>query len=353
MNSTDVSTSPPIAISQVDGSVESMTFPAARRNKVIPGIAGGAPWLATDMTETYRAVEFSEYGDSSVLHLSELPIPAPGPGQVRIAVRAASVNPIDWKIRSGKAFPAKFPAIPGGDVAGVVEAVGPDVTEFAAGDEVLGSATGGGYAEIVLAEATALAAKPAKLSWEQAAAVPAVTKTAYRALGLLGLEKGETVLIDGAAGGVGTVAVQLAVRRGLTVIGTASEANHDYLRSLGAVPVVYGDGLAERVREVAPDGVHAALDASGRGSLPALIELTGGTSRVITIAAPDAGDHGVRFTGGNPAEDVPGALAEGVQLVADGHLRLPVAGTYPLAEAAAAQDESEAGHVRGKLILLP
>ncbi|MFD8496597.1 NADP-dependent oxidoreductase [Amycolatopsis sp. NPDC059657] len=305
------------------------------------------------MTETYRAVEFSEYGDSSVLKVAERPVPAPGPGQVRITVRAASVNPIDWKIRSGKAFPARFPAIPGGDIAGVVDAVGDGVTEFAVGDEVLGSATGGGYAEVVLAEVAALTAKPAKLSWEQAAAIPAVTKTAYRALGLLNLAKGETLVIDGAAGGVGTVALQLAVRRGLTVIGTASESNHEYLRSLGAIPVIYGGGLADRVRAAAPGGVDAALDASGRGSLPALIELTGGTERVITIAAPDAADHGVRFTGGSPSEEVPGALADGTQLVADGHLQLPVAGTYPLAEAGAAQDESEAGHVRGKLILLP
>ncbi|SDW37339.1 NADPH:quinone reductase [Amycolatopsis xylanica] len=305
------------------------------------------------MTETYRVVEYSEHGDSSVLKVAERPVPAPGPGQVRITVRAASVNPIDWKIRSGKAFPATFPVIPGGDVAGVVDAVGDGVTEFAVGDEVLGSATGGGYAEVVLAAADALTAKPAKLSWEQAAAIPAVTKTAYRALALLNLEQGETLVIDGAAGGVGTVAIQLAVHRGLTVIGTASETNHEYLRSLGAIPVVYGNGLADRVRAAAPAGVDAALDASGRGSLPALIELTGGTERVITIAAPDAADHGVRFSGGDPSENVPGALADGTQLVADGKLQLPVAGTYPLAEAAAAQDESEAGHVRGKLILLP
>lgn len=307
------------------------------------------------MTDTYRAIAFTEYGDSGVLKLVEREVPEPGPGQVRIAVRAASVNPIDWKIRSGgmaAVYPATFPAIPGGDIAGVVDAVGENVSAFAVGDEVLGSGIGG-YAEIVLADPANLTRKPETLSWERAAALPAVVTTAYRALNLLKLSEGETLLIDGAAGGVGTVAVQLAVARGLTVIGTASEANHDYLRSLGAVPVRYGDGLADQVRTAAPQGVDATFDASGRGSLATLVELTGGPDRVITIAAPDAADHGVHFTSGRAEESVPGALAEGVALAAEGKLELPVARVYPLAEAGAAQDESEAGHVRGKLILVP
>jgi NADPH:quinone reductase-like Zn-dependent oxidoreductase len=307
------------------------------------------------MTDTYRAIAFSEFGDSGVLKLVEREIPEPGPGQVRVAVRAASVNPIDWKIRSGgmaAVYPTVFPAVPGGDVAGVIDAVGEDVSAFAVGDEVLGSGIGG-YAEIVLAEPAKLTRKPEALSWEQAAALPVAVTTAYRALNLLKLGEGETLLIDGAAGGVGTVAVQLAVARGLTVIGTASEANHDYLRSLGAVPVRYGEGLADRVRTVAPQGVDATFDASGRGSLATLVELTGGPERVVTIAAPDAAEHGVHFTSGRPEESVPGALAEGAALAAEGKLELPVARVYPLAEAGAAQDESEAGHVRGKLVLVP
>lgn len=307
------------------------------------------------MTDTYRAITFTEYGDSGVLKLVEREVPEPGPGQVQVAVRAASVNPIDWKIRSGglaAVYPATFPAVPGGDVAGVIDAVGEGVSSFAVGDEVLGSGIGG-YAEIVLADPAKLTPKPEALSWEQAAALPVVVTTAYRALNLLKLSEGETLLIDGAAGGVGTVAVQLAVARGLTVIGTASEANHDYLRSLGAVPVRYGDGLADRVRTAVPQGVDASFDASGRGSLATLVELTGGPERVITIAAPDAAEHGVHFTSGRPEESVPGALAEGAALAAEGKLELPVARVYPLAEAAAAQDESEAGHVRGKLVLVP
>ncbi|MFI6302680.1 NADP-dependent oxidoreductase [Amycolatopsis thailandensis] len=306
------------------------------------------------MTDTYRSIAFTEYGDSRVLHVLDRELPEPGPGQVRVAVRAAGVNPIDWKIRAGlmaEVFPTEFPAVPGGDVAGVIDATGEGVSGFTAGDEVLGTGIGG-YAEYVLAEAASVIRKPESLSWELAAALPAVVNTAYRALNLLDLEKGETLLVDGAAGGVGTIAVQLAVARGLTVVGTASEANHDYLRSLGAVPVQYGEGLAERVRAAAPQGIDASFDASGH-SLSALVELTGGPKRVITIAASDAADHGVRFTSGSPAEQVPGSLAEGAALAAEGKLTLPISRVYPLAEAAAAQDESEAGHVRGKLVLVP
>jgi len=306
------------------------------------------------MTDTYRSIAFTEYGDSGVLQVLDRELPEPGPGQVRIAVRAAGVNPIDWKIRAGlmaEVFPTEFPAVPGGDVAGVGDAIGEGVSGFAAGDEVLGSGIGG-YAEFVLADPAKLTRKPESLSWELAAALPVVVNTAYRALNLLDLQEGETLLVDGAAGGVGTIAVQLAVARGLTVVGTASEANHDYLRSLGAVPVQYGEGLAERVRAVAPQGIDASFDASGQ-SLATLVELTGGPKRVVTIAAADAADHGVRFTSGSPAEQVPGSLAEGAALAAEGKLTLPISRVYPLAEAAAAQDESQAGHVRGKLVLVP
>ncbi|EWM10863.1 NADP-dependent oxidoreductase [Kutzneria sp. 744] len=303
------------------------------------------------MSNTYRAVEYREHGDSSVLTLGERPVPEPGRGQVRLAVRAAGVNPFDWKVRRGlfgPSMPGSFPAVPGSDVAGVVEAVGPGVTAFAVGDEVLGAASGS-YAEVALASADNLVAKPAGLSWAEAAALNTGVTTAYRALALLKLEPGETLLIDGAAGTVGTVAAQIAVARGVTVIGTASERNHQYLRSLGVKPVLYGDGLMDRVDALGQ--VDAALDASGRGGLPALIELTGGPERVITIADNNAGDFGVHFTTGSPDEQVPGALAEGVALAAAGKLKLSVA-TYPLEEAAEAQDESEEGHVRGKLVLL-
>lgn len=304
------------------------------------------------MSNTYRAVEYREHGDSSVLELGEREAPEPGRGQVRLAVRAAGVNPFDWKVRRGlfgPSMPAEFPAVPGTDVAGVVDAVGPDVTEFAVGDEVLGAASGS-YAEITLASAANLVRKPAGLSWAEAAALNTGVTTAYRALALLDLAKGETLLITGASGAVGSIAAQIAVARGVRVIGTANERNHEYLRSLGVLPVQYGDGMVDRIDALGQ--VDAALDTAGQGMLPALIELTGGADRVITIADGQAGELGVRFSsGGSPDERVPGALAEGVELAATGRLKLPVA-TYPLHEAAEAQDESEEGHVRGKLVLI-
>ncbi|MGW5364406.1 NADP-dependent oxidoreductase [Actinopolymorpha pittospori] len=306
------------------------------------------------MADTYRAVVFSEYGDPDVLRVVERDAPRPGPGEVRIAVRAAGVNPFDWKVRSG-VMPlvpeGGFPSVPGVDVAGVVEEVGEGVTEYAVGDEVLGAASSGSYAEVAVAPVEKITAKPSGVSWEVAGGLSVAATTTYRVLALLDLTPGETVLIDGAAGGVGTVAVQVARHRGLTVIGTASERNHDYLRSLGAIPVTYGDGLADRVRAVAPQGVDAAVDASGRGSLATLVDLTGGPERVVTIADGAAADLGVRFTFGGP-DEVPGSLADAVALVAAGKLILPIARTYSLAEAASAHRDSEAGHVQGKLVLL-
>lgn len=306
------------------------------------------------MGERYRAVVFYEYGGPEVLRLAELNAPLPGPGQVRVVVRAAGVNPIDWKIRGGAMAGTsrrEFPVVPGVELAGVVDRLGEGVTQFAVGDQVLGTAPGA-YAELALAQVGSLTAKPARLPWEVAAALPVAATTAYRVLSLLGASAGQTLLVDGAAGGVGTVTVQVARHRGLTVIGTASENNHAYLRSLGVVPVRYGEGLAERVRAAAPQGVDIALDASGRGSLPALVELTGDPGRVVTIADyPGAAALGARFSSGGP-DEVPGSLADAVALTEAGTISIPIARTYPLAEAAQAHRDSEAGHVRGKLVLL-
>lgn len=307
------------------------------------------------MEDTYQAVVFCEYGDPDVLRTVELEAPQPGLGQVRIAVRAAGVNPIDWKIRSGamaEMMPVEFPVVPGVDVAGVVDRVGEGVTEFAVGDEVLGKAASGSYAELALAHVDRITAKPAGVSWEVAASLPVAATTAYHVLDQLEITAGETIVIDGAAGGVGTVAVQIAGQRGITVVGTASERNHDYLRWLGALPVSHGDALAERVRAIAPQRVDCALDASGRGSLPALIDLTGGAERVITLADPGANTLGVRFAVGEP-NDIPGILADAASLVAAWTISLPIARTYPLSDAATAHRDSQAGHVRGKLVLLP
>ena len=245
-----------------------------------------------------KAVVIDEFGDPEVLHVSDRELPEPGTGQVRVRVRAAGVNPVDGKIRSGAAqqmFPTQLPAVLGFDIAGTIDQVGPGIDGLAVGDDVLGFANGGGYAEYALT--TTVVPKPAQLEWAAAAALPVAAETALRVLGLLKVTQGDTVLIHGAAGAVGTVAVQVAVSRGATVIGTASEGNHDYLRELGATPVVYGGGLVDRVRAVAPDGIDAVLDAAGQGALPDSIELRGGTSRIVTIADPDAFRLGVPFSG--------------------------------------------------------
>lgn len=307
------------------------------------------------MTETYRAVEFSEYGGPEVLRVVDRELPHPGPGQVLVEVRAAGVNPLDWQLRSGAVaamMPVEFPSVPGGDVAGVVAEAGADVTDFAAGDEVFGSIGSGGYAEFALAPAAQLARKPGGLSWEVAAGLPVAVNTAYQVLADLGVKAGETLVVDGAAGGVGSVAVQIARHLGVTVIGTAGEHNHAYLRSLGAEPVTYGEGFAERARAVAVKGVDAAFDAAGKGSLPALVELTGDPARVVTIADHRAAEHGVRFAFAGP-DTVRERLEQAAALTLSGELGLSVARTYSLSQAADAHRESAGDHVRGKLIIVP
>jgi NADPH:quinone reductase-like Zn-dependent oxidoreductase len=296
-----------------------------------------------------KAVTFSEYGGPEVLQLAQVEEPHAGPGQVRVRVRAAGVNPIDWKIRRGLMAtfrPVKFPSVPGVEFAGVVDQVGERVSHIGVGDEVLGSGVGT-YAEYVVTDQFVL--KRRNLSREVASGLSVVARTAHRGLQQLGVRAGDTLLVHAAAGGVGGVAVQLARQLGATVIGTASERNHEYLRSLGAIPVTYGPGLGARVRAFAPNGVNAVFDAAGHGALPESIKLAGGPDRVITIADPEAATHGVRFVQAPWNAD---ALSRIAGQVAAGDLTVPVARTYRLEEAAAAQQESETGHVRGKIVLL-
>jgi NADPH:quinone reductase-like Zn-dependent oxidoreductase len=310
---------------------------------------------------TSKVVQYRRYGGPEVLELVDREDPTPGPGQVRVAVRAAAVNPLDWKLRGGAMAPGDAPdepQVPGYDVAGVVDALGEGVTAFAVGDEVVGKATGGGYAEEVVANVRALVRKPAEIAWETAAALPVVATTAYRALALLGLGEGDhtgtTIVIDGAAGSVGVFAVQLAVARGATVIGSAGEAHQDEVRALGATPVVYGEGLADRVRAVAPDGVDLGFDTSGYGGLRDLVALTGSPEKAITIADyAGAQELGVTFTSGGDPDDESRALTEALGLLAEGRLRAPTVVTYPLAEAGRAQDDNQTRRVAGKLVLLP
>jgi NADPH:quinone reductase-like Zn-dependent oxidoreductase len=297
-----------------------------------------------------RAVVYTEHGGPDVLHVADVEEPHAGAGQIRVAVRAAGVNPVDWKARSGM-MPGKVPAVDGREAAGVIDEVG-DGVAAATGDEVFGLAIGGGAAEYTLMEI--FAGRPPSASWAEVAGLPVAVETSVRVFTVLGgLSAGQTIVIDGAAGGVGAAAVQLAKARGARVIGTASERNHEFLRSLGAEPTTYGPGLVERVRALAPDGVDLAFDTAGKGSVPELIELTGDPARVASIADFGAAGLGIKVTGGAGAERAAAALPEAAELIEAGRFRPLVAQTFRFDQAAEAHRVSEAGHVRGKLILTP
>ncbi|MGW1890597.1 NADP-dependent oxidoreductase [Streptomyces sp. NPDC002004] len=299
------------------------------------------------------AITFSEYGGPEVLALSQVATLEPGPGQVRIRVRATAVNPIDVRIRAGMmqgVFPVAFPMVPGWDVAGVVDKVGEGATA-SVGDEVLGVAAVGGYSEYALLDRPF--AKPKELSFETAAAMVTVGEAAYRAIEHLGVQPGRTLLIHGAGGSVGTVAVQVAAARGITVIGTTAEEDVERINGLGAIAVPYGEGWVERVEAVAPGGVDFVFDASGAGVLAESVALAGDAGKVITIADPSFAQHGVRFTGMDPADRFPEALPQLADLIAAGKLDVPVWRSYPLAEAAQAHADIEARRNQGKVVLLP
>ena len=297
-----------------------------------------------------RAVQFDEYGGPEVLHLAEVPEPHAGPGQVRVAVEAVGVNPVDHKIRSGAVadmMPVDLPHVPGFDSAGVVDEVGADVVGVAVGDRVFGNGPGA-TAEFAVLDAFALV--PTDLTLEQAAALPVAVETSARVLDLLDLHPGQLVVVDGAAGGVGTAAVQIAVARGLTVVGTASEGNHDYLRELGAIPTTYGEGLADRVHALVDEPVAGALDLAGKGGVAELAVLTGDPGRVVTIADFSAGSRGVLVsTGGDPGAWY--ALGEVARLIEEGRFRVVADHVFPWSRAAEAHELSESGHVRGKIVL--
>ncbi|MFG2340106.1 NADP-dependent oxidoreductase [Streptomyces yangpuensis] len=303
-----------------------------------------------------KAITYSAYGTPASLTLVDAPQPKVGPGEVLVRVRAAGVNPVDWKLAAGYLDPileVRHPVIPGWDVAGVVEAVGPDTSDFAVGDEVYGYVRKewvelGTYAELVAAPVRTLARKPRGLTFEQAAGVPLAGLTAYQSLIRVGVRSGETVLIHSAAGGTGSFGVQIAVALGLRVIGTAGAHNHDYLRSLGAEPVLYGEGLADRVRELAPGGVDAALDFYGDGVVETLQSLVGRRDRVVSIADQEAAAKGAHQLWVRPDTADLAFLAE---LADAGKLTVNVEHALPLAEAAKAWELSAAGRTRGKIVL--
>ncbi len=297
------------------------------------------------------ALQFHSYGGPDVLTWGQAPDVHPGPGQVRVAVRAASVNPIDWKIRAG--FMAGGKDLQGAgylgyDAAGVVDEIGEGVTDVAVGDEVFGLGDGTN-AEFALLEV--YAKKPASIDWAVAAAAGVSSETSIRALNLVGVKAGDTVLIDGGAGGVGAVAVQIAKARGARVIASAGEGNQDYLREIGAIPVLYGPGLVERVRSIAPEGVDAVFDVAGKSRIDDLISLVPTPSQVVTIANFSAGGSGVQVTGGK-ATDAKAALQDTADLLKENTIVIKIQ-TFPFARAAEAHEISEHGHTRGKLVLVP
>jgi NADPH:quinone reductase-like Zn-dependent oxidoreductase len=299
-----------------------------------------------------RALQFRAYGGPEVLEWAQAPDPHAGPGQIRIAVRAASVNPIDWKIISGALSggkPMEGIGYLGSDAAGVVDEVGDGVTGVAVGDEVFGR---GQHTQAEDAVLGSWAAKPPSIDWAVAAAAGVAGETSERGLRLLDVNAGDTLFVDGGAGGVGAVAVQMALARGATVIASASEANHDYLREIGATPILYGQGLAERVRAAAGGPVDAVFDVAGKTPVEELISLAPEPSQVLSIANFAAGQAGARVTGGDADSHPMQALVQVAELLAQNKLVIKVQ-TFPFGRAAEAYRISQSGHVRGKLVLVP
>lgn len=299
-----------------------------------------------------RALQFSRYGGPEVLEWAEAPEPHAGPGQVRIAVRAASVNPLDWKVVSGfmaGGQPLDGTGYLGFDAAGVVDEVGEGVTGVAVGDDVfgLGTPTQAEYAVL-----DAWAAKPASVDWAVAAATGVAAETAERGLRLLGVTGGSTLFVDGGAGGVGSVVVQIALDLGAKVIASAGADNQGYLREIGATAVLYGDGIVDRVLSAAGGQVDAVLDVAGKTPIQDLIALVATPSQVLSIANFAAPEAGARVTAGDDDSRAPEALAQAAELLAENKLVIKVQ-TFPFDRAREAYEISQAGHVRGKLVLVP
>jgi NADPH:quinone reductase-like Zn-dependent oxidoreductase len=299
-----------------------------------------------------RALQFTAYGGPEVLTWGDAPVSAAGPGQVRIAVRAASVNPVDWKLLTGVMSggqPLAGTGYLGFDAAGVVDQVGAGITGVSAGDEVFGL---GQHTQAEYAVLDAWAAKPPSIDWAVAAAAGVAGETSERGLRLLGVKAGDTIFVDGGAGGVGAVAVQMAAARGARVIASAGQANQDYLGEIGAIPVLYGQGVAGRVRAAAGGRVDAVLDVAGKTPAGELISLVSEPSQVLSIANFAAGQAGARVTGGSADSRPTEALAGIAGLLARNKVVIKVQ-TFPFDRAAEAYRISLGGHVRGKLVLVP
>ncbi len=301
-----------------------------------------------------KAVRFDEYGDVDVLQVTDVPRPEPGPGQVLVQVKAAGINPGEAKIRAGllhARWPAAFPSGEGSDLAGIVAETGQGVTGFSAGDEVIGYTDNrASHAEYAIAEERNLTDKPAGVPWEVAGSLFVAGSTAYAAVRAVALTEGDTVVVSGAVGGVGSIAVQLARLAGATVIGVAGEANHDWLTGHGVVPVAYGDGVADRIRQAAGQ-VDAFIDTFGDDYVELALSLGVEPSRIDTIVRFDAvGQYGVKAEG-SAAGASASVLAELAGLIADGKLEVPIAATFPLSQVQDAYRQLERGHIRGRIVL--
>ena len=301
-----------------------------------------------------KAVRFDSYGDVDVLHVADVPIPEPAQGEVLVKVKAASINPGEAKIREGafhKVWPASFPSGEGSDLAGIVTQIGIGVGGVANGDEVIGfTHRRASHAEYVVVDAQSLTRKPANVSWEVAGSLAIAGSTAYASVRAVSLKQGDTVAVSGAAGGVGSITVQLARRAGAEVIGIAGQTNHHWLTAHGTKPVSYGDGLAKRLREAAID---AFIDTYGQGYVKIAIELGVAPDRINTIIDfAAAKQYGVKTEGSQAALNA-AVLAELAQLIAAGDLEVPIAATFPLDDVRDAFQLLEQGHTRGKIVLLP
>jgi len=302
-------------------------------------------------------VQYDRYGGIDVLEVREVARPVAGSGQVVVEVRAAGINPGEAAIRQGafaERWPSTFPSGQGADFAGVVTELGPDVRAWTVGDEVLGfTHERASHAELVATDASNLTGKPAAMSWEQAGALHVVGATAWAAVRALDLTTADTVVVSGAAGGVGSLAVQLARRTGATVIGLASEVNHEWLRGHAVLPVTYGDGVAERIKAAAPNGVTAFLDTHGGGYVDLALAMGIPPTRINTIIDfAAAAQHGVLTVGMTDGSSA-AVLAEVAELVAAGDVELPIAATFALEDVQAAYAELEQRHTRGKIVLIP
>jgi len=301
-----------------------------------------------------KAVRFDKYGDIEVLHIAEVPVPEPARGEVLVKVKAASINPGEAKIREGlmhARWPATFPSGEGTDLAGIVTKIGADVEGVAAGDEIIGFTNRrASHAEYAVVETQNLTRKPANVSWEVAGSLAVAGSTAYAAVRAVSLKSGDTVAVSGAAGGVGSLVVQLAKRSGAEVIGIAGPANRDWLTAHGIRPVPYGDSLVAQLRE---SKIDAFVDTHGDGYVKLAIELGIVPARINTIIDFAAvQQYGVKAEGSAAALSA-ALLAELAQMVAAGQLEVPIAATFPLADVRAAYKLLEQGHTRGKIALLP